>query len=45
MNLFSKQNQRQRPREQMYDKQGGGKNREIGTDIYTIDTIYKMDNQ
>ena len=40
MSLFSKQNQRHRPREQMYDKRGGGQNQEIGTDIYTLLILY-----
>ena len=40
MNLFSKQIQRHRPREQMYDKRGGGKNWEIGTDIYILLIVY-----
>ena len=40
MNLFAKQKQRHRRREQMYghqgEKGGGGMNWEIGIDMYTL---------
>ena len=43
MNLFAKQKQRHRHREQMYGHQGGEK-RGRGMN-YTTDTMYKIDNQ
>ena len=48
MNLFAKQKQRHRCREQTYGHQGGKgvwMNWEIGIDIYTLfDTMYKIEN-
>ena len=48
MNLFAKQKQRHRCREQTYGhqggKEGGRRNWEIGVDIYTTDTVYKTGN-
>ena len=47
MNLFAKQKQRHRCREQMYGYQGWAGLDELGDGdrhIYTIDTMYKVDN-
>ena len=49
MNLFAKQKQRHRRREQMYghqgEKGGGGMNWEIGIDMYTLMCIKLMPNK
>ena len=49
MNLFAKQKQRHRRREQTYGRQGGeeGAGNELGDwgqNIFTTDTVYKIDN-
>ena len=48
MNLFARQKQRHRCREQMYGHQGGeGEWEKLGDwdwHIYTIDTMYKIDS-